>query len=33
MLKTLVIYGLPFTMDIVVGLVLFVGRHSLASRG
>ncbi len=27
------VYLFPFTMDIVVGLVLFVGRHSLAAGG
>jgi len=33
MLKRFVLYGLPILADLVVGLVLFVGRHSLASRG
>jgi len=33
MLKRFVLYGLPFLADLIVGLVLFVGRHSLASRG
>ncbi len=28
-----IIYSYPFAVDIVVGLLLFVGRHSLASRG
>jgi predicted MFS family arabinose efflux permease len=32
-IKRFVLYGLPFLADLVVGLVLFVGRHSLASRG
>ena len=33
MLKRFVLYGLPLLADLIVGLVLFVGRHSLASRG
>ncbi len=33
MLKRFVLYGLPLLADLVVGLVLFVGRHSLAGRG
>ncbi|MCU0520764.1 MAG: MFS transporter [Anaerolineae bacterium] len=32
-LRAIVLYGFPFIADIVVGLTLFVGRHSLASRG
>ncbi|MBN1248459.1 MAG: MFS transporter [Anaerolineae bacterium] len=33
MLKRVVMNGFPLLADLVVGLVLFVGRHSLASRG
>jgi MFS family permease len=33
MLKFMVLYGIPLAADIMVSLVLFVGRHSLASRG
>jgi predicted MFS family arabinose efflux permease len=32
-MTTFVIYFYPFCMDIVVSLLLFVGRHSLASQG
>jgi len=32
-LKAVILYGFPLIADIVVGLVLFVGRHALASRG
>lgn len=32
-MRAVVLYGFPFIADIVVGLMLFVGRHSLASRG
>ena len=32
-MKAIVLYGFPLIADIVVGLMLFVGRHSLASRG
>ncbi|MFC1525645.1 MFS transporter [Candidatus Latescibacterota bacterium] len=33
MKRNAVIYSYPFAVDIVVALLLFVGRHSLASRG
>jgi len=33
MKRNAVIYSYPFLVDIVVALLLFVGRHSLASRG
>ena len=33
MLKRFVLYGMPLLADLIVALVLFVGRHSLASRG
>jgi MFS family permease len=33
MTRNAVIYTYPFAVDIVVALLLFVGRHSLASRG
>lgn len=33
MLKRIVLNGFPLLADLVVGLVLFVGRHSLASQG
>lgn len=32
-LQNALLFLLPFTMDIIVGLLLFVGRHSLASQG
>ncbi len=32
-MKAIILYSFPLIADIVVGLVLFVGRHSLASRG
>lgn len=32
-MKKLILYGLPMSFDIIVGLTLFVGRHGLASRG
>ena len=32
-MKKLVLYIFPFSVDIIIGLVLFLGRHSLASQG
>jgi len=32
-MKKLILFGLPMSFDIIVGLTLFVGRHGLASRG
>ncbi len=32
-MKKIILFGLPLIFDIIVSLVLFVGRHSLASRG
>ena len=32
-MRFIVLYGFPFIADIIVSLVLFVGRHSLAGRG
>ena len=32
-MKKLLLYGVPFAVDIIAGLVLFLGRHSLASQG
>ena len=32
-MKKIILFGLPLTFDIIVSLVLFVGRHSLASQG
>ncbi len=32
-MATFLLYFFPFAMDIVVSLLLFVGRHSLAMKG
>lgn len=32
-MKKIVLYIFPFSVDIIVGLILFLGRHSLASQG
>ena len=32
-MKKIILFGLPLVFDIIVSLVLFVGRHSLASQG
>ncbi|MGC9350104.1 MAG: MFS transporter [Anaerolineae bacterium] len=33
MLKPVILYGFPFAADVIVSLVLFVGRHALAGLG
>jgi hypothetical protein len=32
-MKKIILYIFPFSVDIIVGLILFLGRHSLASQG
>ncbi len=32
-MKKIVLYIFPFSVDIIIGLILFLGRHSLASQG